>query len=180
LENELGRNPRLAIAGGRRWFADDSSLFRFKGGRLISKVFPACPTAFGEALAELVADGSDSDVEFVLGIVQNYRGEEATHEVLKRIVTRYTDDKRKMSAVKISFDNTGVVSGEFGMVEALRAKRAALEPWRSDNRPEVQNFAAAHIRELDQRIAAEQLSAERDREMRRLNYSQDDDLKRSE
>src|ERR1700730_4926773 len=109
------------------------------------------------------------------GFVQNYHGEETTHEVLKRVVTRFPDDKRKLTAVRISFDNTGVVSGEFGMVEVLRAKRAVLEPWLSDERPEVQKFAADHIRELEQRIAAEQLRAEHDREMRRRNYPEDDD-----
>ena len=171
LGNELGQNPTLAIAAGRLWFSRDSSLFRFKGGRLISRVFPTCPRAFGEGLADLVTNGSESDVEFVMGIVQNYQGEETIHEVLKRIITRFPDDKLKLSAMKISFDNTGVVSGEFGMVEALCAKRAMLEPWRSDERPEVKNFAAIHIHELEQRIAAEQRIAEHDREMRRLNYS---------
>jgi hypothetical protein len=61
------------------------------------------------------------------------------------------------------------------MIEALRAKRAMLEPWLSDERPEVQKFAADHIHELEQHIAAEQLRAEHDREMRRRNYPEDDD-----
>jgi hypothetical protein len=175
LEKQLARHPTLAIAAGRDWFARESSLFRFKGGKLIGSAFPACPAPFAEALAGLVTNGTESDVEFVLGVVQNYHGEETTHEVLKRIVTRFPDDRRKLSAVRISFQNTGVVSGEFGMVEALRAKRAMLEPWLSDERPEVQKFAADHIRELEQRIVAEQLRAEHDREMRRRNYPEDDD-----
>ncbi|HVM80622.1 MAG TPA: RelA/SpoT domain-containing protein [Stellaceae bacterium] len=175
LHKALARDPALAITAGRQWFARDSGLFRFKGGRLLSSVFPKCPTPFAEALADLVKNGSESDVELVLGVVQNYEGEESTHEVLKRVVARFPHDKHKLSMVGICFDNTGVVSGQFGMVEALRAKRTLLKSWLSDERTEVQKFAADHVHDLEQWIAAEQLRAERGSEMRKLTYPEDDD-----
>jgi hypothetical protein len=60
------------------------------------------------------------------------------------------------------------------MVEALRAKKAMLVPWLNDERPEVKGFAVEHMRELDIRIAAEQLRAEQDREMTRRDYPETD------
>jgi ppGpp synthetase/RelA/SpoT-type nucleotidyltranferase len=170
LETELSRDPTLAIAAGREWFNRDDGLFRFKGGRLLSNAFPGCTSTFADALAVLATQGTEKDVEFILDVLQNYHGEESCHEVLKPIVARCVDDERKMSEVRISLDSTGVVSGEFGMVEALRAKKAMLRPWLDDERPEVKAFAVKHMRELDIGIAAEQLRAEQDREMRQRNY----------
>ena len=170
LEKELSSDPALAVAAGRKWLDQNDYLFRFKGGHLLSSAFPGCTPEFGEALATLARDGTEKDVEFILDVLQNYHGEEPSHEALKRIIARFPDDEKKMSHVRISLDSTGVVSGEFGMVEALRAKKAMLEPWLADARPEVKAFATAHMRELDIRIAAEQLRAEQDREMRRRDY----------
>jgi ppGpp synthetase/RelA/SpoT-type nucleotidyltranferase len=177
LEKQLSRDAGLAVSSGREWFSRDNKLFRFRGGRLLSAAFPHCTEEFAQALASLVANGNDIDADFVLGIMQNYRGEPATHEVLKQIVARYPQDESKLSRVRISFDNTGVVSGEFGMVEAYRAKKQAILTWTSDERPEVRQFAELHAAELDRRIISEQKRADEDIEMRRRRFETDDDAK---
>jgi len=174
LETELSSDPALAVAAGRGWFNHNDYLFRFKGGRLLSNAFPDCAPEFANALATLAEEGGEKDLEFILDVLQNYHGEESCHEPLKRIIARFPDDKKKMGEVRISLDNTGVVSGEFGMVEALRKKKTMLEPWLKDERPDVKAFATEHMRELDIRIATEQLRAEEDREMRRRDYSDAD------
>jgi len=107
--------------------------------------------------------------------MDNYHGEPATHEVLKRIIARYPNDESKLSGVSISFDSTDVVVGEFGLVEAMRQKKAAIQPWLTDPRPEVQTFAEKHIRDLDMRIANEQRRADERKAMRTLEYDDEDD-----
>ena len=124
-------------------------------------------------MSDLVTSGNETDADFVLGVVQNYDGEPSTHEVLKRIVDRYPQDKSKLSQVRISFDNTGVVSGEFGMVDAYRAKKQAILEWASDPRPEVRHFAETHAVELELNIVAEQKRADEDIEMRRRQFDAD-------
>jgi len=111
----------------------------------------------------------------VLAVMENYRGEPATHEVLKCIVAKYPTDQSKLTGVSISFDNTGVVGGEFGFVDAMRRKKAAIEPWLSDARPEIRAFAEEHIRSLDLRIADEQRRAEERKALRELEYDNDED-----
>ena len=46
-----------------------------------------------------------------------------------------------MSGVRVSIDSTGVVSGEFGLVEAWRAKKESLTEWLADERLAVKAFA---------------------------------------
>jgi hypothetical protein len=175
LEKQLGTDANLAVSKVRQWYAEDSSLFQFRGGRLLSIVFPNFDPAISQEFCELVIRGADADAEFVLDVMENYHGEPATHEVLKSIVTKYPQDRSKITSVKISFDATGVVRGEFGFVEAWREKKHAIEAWLSDSRPEVRDFAHAHIRDLEVRIAEEQRRAEQEKALRELQYDDDRD-----
>ncbi|MDE1715313.1 RelA/SpoT domain-containing protein [Chromobacterium amazonense] len=175
LEKELSKNPQLAISKGLSWFARDRKLFRFRGGRLLSNAFKNCTPEFAIALVELIKSGGEIEADFALAVLQNYHGETSTHVILKEIVSRYSDDASKMSGVEISIDNSGVVFGELGFADSLRAKKESLAEWLEDERPAVKIFAAKHIRELERRITEEQRRAETEREMRRRSYEGEDD-----
>lgn len=175
LEEVLSKDPQLAISKGLSWFAQDQGLFQYRGGRLLSNTFPNCTPEFAAALAVLVKDGGDTEADFALAILQNYRGETSTYVVLKEVVSRYPDDARKMDGVRVSIDSTGVVSGELGFVEAWRTKKESLMEWLSDERSVVKSFAEKHIAELDLMIASEQRRAEAEREMRKRSFDEDDE-----
>ncbi|CAN5421264.1 hypothetical protein BH10PSE6_BH10PSE6_05260 [soil metagenome] len=176
LEKELSKDPELAILKGMSWFVRDPKLFRFRGGRLLSSAFPNCTSEFAAALAALVKTANDGDREaqFALAILQNYDGEVSTHPVLKEIVSRFSDDADIMDAVRISIENTGVVSGELGFADASRFRKEALAEWLTDERPVVRTFAKKLISEFDVTIASEQRRAETEREMRKRNYDDDE------
>ena len=123
----------------------------------------------------MVKAGVDTEADFALAILRNYRGEASTYVVLKEIVSRFPDDPRKMGGVRISIDSTGVVSGEFGLAEAWRVKKESLTEWLADERPVVKAFAEKHIAQLDLMIASERRRAEAEREMRKRSYDEDDD-----
>jgi ppGpp synthetase/RelA/SpoT-type nucleotidyltranferase len=174
LEKELSKDPPLAISKGLLWFAKDRQLFQFRGGRLLSIVFPNCTTEFATALANLVKAGGAIEADFALAILQNYDGVTSAHVVLKEIVSRFPDDQHKLNEVRVSIDNTGVVRGEFGFAQALQARKAALTEWLIDERPAVKAFAEKHIAELNLMIASERRWAESRREMRNRDYEEDD------
>jgi hypothetical protein len=143
-------------------------------------VFPTFQTDFSCELCGLITNGTGTDAAFVLAVTENYHGEVATHDVLKCIVAKYPEDQTKLNGVRISLDGTGTVWGEFGMVDALRKKKAAIEPWLCDAQPEVRTFAARHIQHLDLMIADEQRRAEEEKAFRELQYDEDDDKKNDE
>jgi hypothetical protein len=175
LHTELSKDIKLAVSSARSWYDRDPRLFRFSGGRILHGVFPKFEIGLSDELCELVGHGSDTDADFVLEIMQNYHGEPTTHETLKCLVIKYPDDRSKHQRISISFDSTGVVTGEFGYVEAMRQKKTAMASWLTDNRPEVRSFAEGHIRDLDLTIADEQRRAEERRAIRRMQFDQDDE-----
>lgn len=174
LEKELSKDPPLAISKGLSWFAKDRKHFQFRGGRLLSNVFPNCTQRFATALADLVKAGGDPEADFALAILQNYEGPTSAHVVLKEIVSRFSADQDKLDEVWVSIYNVGVVRGEFGFAEALQAKKKSLTEWCADERPAVKAFAEKHIAKLNLMIASEWRGAETRSEMRRKEYEEDE------
>lgn len=170
LDGELSRDPHLAIEKGLNWYREDKRLFEFRGGRLLSNAFPGCPAEFADALIGIVNAGDPASTDFVLAVFRNYHGESSTHPVLKEIVARHSEDRRKMSSVSAVVDSTGVVSGEAGFAVAYGERRQLLTEWLKDGREPVREFAKKHIDELDRRIAAEHQRAEESRAMRKLDF----------
>jgi ppGpp synthetase/RelA/SpoT-type nucleotidyltranferase len=173
LEKELSKDAKLAVSTMRGCYEEDSSLFRFLGGRLLSNAFPMLQEDISQELVSLVTKGTETDADFVLAVMENYHGEPSTHQVLKHIVVKYPEDESKLTGVRISLDNTGVVTGEFGLVEAMRQKKEVIAVWLDDPLPEVRAFAAKHTRDLDLRIADEQRRAEEEKALRELRFEKD-------
>jgi hypothetical protein len=174
LEPVFAKDPELAIGKGLEWFAQDRAKFRFRGGSLLGRAFPTCTPEFAAALAEVVRIGSDIEADFAMAIVQNYLGSTAIDRVLKEIVSRFPHDARKMDEVRTIINSTGAVSGEFGLAEAWRARKASLTPWLTDERQAVTAFTEQHIADLDRMILSERLRVETEREMRERTRHEDE------
>jgi hypothetical protein len=172
LHEPLAADAVLVIASMRAWHLTDSKLFQFKGGRLLALVFPTFSDAFGTALQTLVKKDRTA-IDFVLSVLQNYEGQPALHETFKVIINVLPEQDERLTTIELALDATGVVSGEFGFVEAYQKKRRAVEPWLQDKRPRVRKFAERYIRSLDRAIAAEQRRAEADIELRRHQFDPD-------
>jgi hypothetical protein len=133
-------------------------------------MFPAFPENLARELTALAATGKDDDVGFIFQVLRAYQGQQTTHEVVKELVARLPEDDQRLNIAEICLQSTGVVGGEFGLVEAYRRRKAQIETWLIDARARVRSFAERFGRQLEQSIAAEQRRAEQDKEMRRRQY----------
>jgi ppGpp synthetase/RelA/SpoT-type nucleotidyltranferase len=170
LPKILSQDAASAVRVTRGLYTPDDTLFQFRGARLLSAVFPAFPENLAHELTALAATCTDDDVGFILQVLRAYQGQQTTHEVVKELVARLPEDDQRLEIAQICLQSTGGVWGEFGLVEAYRAKKGQIETWLSDPRPQVRRFAERFTRRLEQSIAAEQRRAEEDKEMRRLRY----------
>lgn len=172
LERELSKHPDLAVRSGRALFEKEPDLFRFRGGQLLKNAFPSFPNEFGNELMRLVSEGDREDAQFVIEVMENYHGEEQTHELLKALIVRYPNDRDIRSGVAISVEGTGAVWGEGGFVDSLRTKIELIRNWCSDNRPEVRKFATELIESMELQIADEERRAEERKALRQLQYDE--------
>lgn len=175
--------PYLATSGEhflaqcRAWHREKPELFEFCGGRLLSVLFPEFTSELeGHLKTMLATDGADA-ARFVVDVLAGYRGSPATHELYKLVVDAVPDEDPVLGSVEVALISTGVVGGEFGMVEAYQRKKAEFQPWLVDSRPRVASYAEAHVRMLDRMIAAEQRRSEEDLEARKREYGDDTDTR---
>jgi hypothetical protein len=171
LKSALARDPGLAIDVVRPWFTSGDNLFTYRGGKLLHNVFPTPTGDFEEGLIRLVRGGDTDDIGFVLSILHSYReGGTCLHNVCKELIERLPADDKLVGEIETVLESTGVVMGEFGFVDAFQRKREEMEPWLSDPRQKVREFAEKYRRSLERRIASEQRRSESDHELRRREW----------
>lgn len=170
LPDRLRASLKYVLAKAHEMFTGDSSLFVYRGGRLVHALFPAFTSELESELSNMVRSAVRADLEFVVCLLRNYGGENAIHGLCKTIIDALPEDDALLGDIEASLDHNGMVSGTFGVVEALEQKKLELQSWLTDPRDKVKAFASRHIRDLEQQMASEQRRAEEGLEMRKREY----------
>ncbi len=170
LQDALGRIPDYLIQTAKSWYAREPSLFAYRGGRLLTNVYPTLSPQYERQLISMVRSGNRADIEFVSALLRGYEGQAFIHEVCKEVINALPPDDPLLIEIEIALESTGVLTGEFGRVTALMEKKAEVELWLSDPRDKVRAFAEKYHRDLDNQIAAEQRSSEESLELRKRDY----------
>jgi hypothetical protein len=173
LRRPLERDPTFAVTTVREWYRQDEGLFRFRGGGVFHDVFPRIGPEIDAPLMSVVREGTDDAIDFILRILRTYKGEPFVHGLCKAIIDAVPQDDRRLGEVEIILQSTGVVSGQFGFVEAYQRKKEEVSSWLTDERSKVRAFAERYMRTLDRSIAAEQRRSEADYELRRREWPEE-------
>lgn len=171
LPKALSKHPSLVLAAVRSWHDLDPSLHQFTGGRLVSNVFPKLPQSVAAPLTTLISNGTRDDLSFVLATLQPYEGIEEIYPLCMDIVDRLEPGDDMLRRVAFVLGETGVVSGEFGFVEAQNLQRIRLQRYLQDARPKVRAFSREIRRKAEQSMAWEQRRAEQDVEQMRRDWN---------
>jgi ppGpp synthetase/RelA/SpoT-type nucleotidyltranferase len=170
LDKVLRADATAAVREVRSWYKPGDNMFQFTGGRLLKAIFDTCNESLANALHSLAKEGGADNFEFIIRVLNNYQGEAAIHPVVQEIVAQQGEDRTLWNRLEIILENTGVVSGAFGFVEAMRERKARMQPWLEDARAPVKAFGEYCVRRLDNRVASEQRTAEMRQEMRKRDF----------
>lgn len=174
LRDLLATIPDYLVEKARCWFDEDERLFTYRGGRLLSIVFPQWSQEFECFLLRLVDTRYRANLELIVNVLHNYEGQEFTHSICKAIVEALPTNDPLLKSIEWALDSTGFVRGEFGRAETYRRKKTEIEPWLEDPRKHVQLVAKRHILSLDRQIASEQRECEEELELRKRDYGEGD------
>lgn len=163
----------LATVGA--WYDGDYHLFRFRGAKLISNIFPTYTPELNTKLLEFLSDSDEKKHCIVMAILLNYNGVPETGDICKAMISSLSKESDLIAEISNIMQSTGVLEGEFGRVNALQQKKEAITEWLSDSNTKVKAFAQKYIADLDKQIIHEQRRAEEDIELRKHQYGDDDD-----
>lgn len=175
LSQPLSRYPGQAVDAVRNIYDGNYALFIFRGARLLKNIFPNFPQEFQQKLLEVVHPGEEEDLLFVMAVLRNYDGNPVIYNVCKELAKLSPNGGHLSNELMIILESTGVVSGEYGFVEAYKKKIEEIQPWLQDESPKVKEFAQNYISILEKRIEFEQKRADEDITLRKHAYGAGDD-----
>lgn len=172
LNEPLARIPAAAVRIVRESYDGNFGMFIFRGGRLLKTIFRSFPQEFEKELLDIVGSGVSEDLEFVLAILRNYKGQPFIHGVAKAVIKAVPSDSKYQNEVAIALMTTGVVSGPYGFAEAYERKKTEVNNWLTDSDEKIRTFAKRYVEELDKMIAADRKRADEDIVLRKHRYGE--------
>jgi hypothetical protein len=171
LNEILARVPEALLAALRRDFDGESSaMFSYRGARIIKSAFPEFDDPLETLLLKYIESGDELDIEFVLGILRTYDGLPKIQNICKAIIKTVPERSKTWNEVAAAFESTGIVRGEYGLVEAYESKVLELSSWVNDDDERVRTFAEWLIGSLQSLIAQERQRTDQNLALRKYQY----------
>lgn len=175
LSEPLSQHPVQAIDAVLDKYDGDYGLFIYRGAHLLKNIFPNFPPEFQQKLLEVVHSREEKDLLFVMAILRNYEGNPVIHNVCKELVKILPYGSDLTDELTLILQSTGVVSGEYGFVEAYKKKIENIQPWLQDDSPKVKGFAQNYIVSLEKCIEHEQKRTDEQITLRKHQYGGGED-----
>lgn len=173
LQAQLAKSPDVVLEEAQAWFRTDRLRFPYGGARMVVSIFPAVEGEMATYLMQIATEGDRGELAFLVALMEAYNGQQFLYPILRALVARLEPDDALLKVVARVFEQSGVVSGEFGYAELNVERRGWIQPWLEDENDKVRAYGQKRIRELDATIASETRRAEIDIAMRRLAYGED-------
>jgi len=173
LHEKLASNASMVVQKVLDWYRKDSSLFLYRGAKLLQLVFPEFPEAFQASLTQLIHTLDESELDFVSSILRAYDGQSFIHPVAKQLIKELSPSSELLNEVSIALQSTGVVSGEYGMSEAYERKRLEVLDWLDDPHEPVRAFATKYIADMESMRDFERRRADESIALRKHEYGEE-------
>jgi hypothetical protein len=176
LSELLARAPGALLSALRGDFdQEDRSMFSYRGVRLVKSAFPTFGEPLERLLLKYVATGSEDDIEFVIGVLRAYEGSASILEVCKAIIKTAPERSRIWNEVAAAIETTGVVTGEYGMVQAFERKQQDISAWKNDADDRVRAFAQWLTEGFQRMVDHERQRADEGLALRKYRYGVGED-----
>lgn len=176
LNELLAQAPDALLAALRSDFDKEvRSMFSYRGARLIKSVLPAFGDQLEGLLLKYVETASEDDIEFVVGVLRTYEGSALILGVCKAIIKTVPERSRIWNEIAAAIETTGVVRGEYGIVEAYERKQQEISAWKNDENERVRAFAQWLTESLQRLVEHERQRADEGLALRKYRYGVDKD-----
>ncbi len=174
LSEPLSKHPDLAVEAIQKSYDGNYGMFIYRGARLLKNMFPNFPSEFQQKLLKVAQSEDEKDILFVMAILRNYDGEHVILEVCKELVKILPENSSLENELSVILQSTGVVSGEYGFVEAYKKKIVEIQFWLEDENTSVKEYAKKYIEDLSKQIEYEQKRSDENIAIRKHQYGSDE------
>ncbi len=171
INEPLRNNADVVIKTLLKWFdIKGDYLYSWEASHLIRAIFPVFDKAIEKHLIELINKGGTEAADIVSSVLRAYQGELFLHNVCKEFIKQFSINEKYENEAFIILSQTGVVSGEYGFVDAYKRKKNEVEDWKKDSDTTIKAFTNKYVAYLDKRIDYEMKRADEDIELRKRRF----------
>jgi hypothetical protein len=172
LSEPLSQNPENVLDMVLEKYDGNYGEFVLDGARLLKEIFPKFPPKFEQKLLEILKTTGENELLFVMGILGNYDGSPSIHNICKEIIKILPETSNLLNELISIMQKTGVVTGEYGFVDAYKIKIDQMQSWLQDDNVKIQSFATKYIENLEKQIQYEKKLADDNITLQKHKYDQ--------
>ena len=173
LHETIQQYPDDIIRSVQQWCRRKDGIGNWDASYFLSRVYPNFEDPLPITLRDRIMDADAGGLVFIASLLQGFEGRSELLPLLRSILASSAATDEVEHYVSIALNNTGMVSGAFGMAEAYQSKVDLLKPWLNDQSGRVSQFAAQEIQSLERRVATENRRAQEEIALRKLKYDED-------
>lgn len=178
LGDSLRSKAQLIIPKILKWYSlgtpkKDQWLYRWEAGHLLKDIFPNSDPQLEKELIKLIKHSKESTEIVIDQFISRFHGEEFIWRLIEEIVNTLKGSKEYENTKRQLFgylSQTGVVSGEYGFVEAFQSKKTALDSIKKTHNKVLLKFVQEYEDYLDKQIAIYQKMADDDIDRRKKEF----------
>lgn len=167
LDEYIKKNEDLVVSEIFKWFKKGKTWpWEWKASHLLQALFPSFPKSLQKILINLIKEKNKDWIHPILSILRAY-GEVIPYDVCKEFIKTYGDQEEYKKEMFIVLSQTGVVSGEYGFMEAYVQKKKDIQEWEKERGENISSFVKDYEKYIDGQIAYEKKKADESIELRK-------------
>ncbi|HDH05247.1 MAG TPA: hypothetical protein ENH01_05975 [Nitrospirae bacterium] len=170
INEPLQKHVKVVINEIIKWYSQKTGRFEWEASHLIQAIFPTFNKEVEKELIRLIKSKKEKNAKIVLSILRAYKGEPFLHNVCKNFVRHSPYMEKFKGSLFNALSQTGVVSGEYGFMNAYKQKLEEVQLWKKDRSKAIKAFIKEYEVYLNKQIAFEQKRADEDIELRKREY----------
>lgn len=156
LDKVLANHPNEIIKLIKTHYEYNLGVANYGVAGLLKKCFTSFEQQLVDIIFEQLDPSLDDELNAILAIVSSYEGDSSVLPIIRRLLENDSGfDQDKAYRIGDSLMSTGVVHGEYGMVEAYKQKLESISPWKEDCNPQIAKFACIFYEQVQKNIDQE-------------------------
>lgn len=155
LSEELREHKETVIKEIMKWYSNDNWIYEHRASELLNLIFEGSGVDIEDELIDLINTGNKRDADIVHSVLRS-RGKGALlNRVTEAFIDKYYNDEYYRDTLLASMSETGVVTGEDGLLKSYIHKKDSLKKWKKHRSKNVRSFAENFDQKLDAMIENE-------------------------
>ena len=170
LKEPLNKSVEKVVPNILKWLKEDDWKYKWEAGHLINIIFPVIDDKLKEIIIDLIKEKDSETLEQIFWVLDKYKGTSDVLGIVNEIIKNFKVTTKMRNRLFSILSHTGVVTGEYGLVEAYKSKIKDIQPWLSEDSEDTVEFAKGYIAYLGNAIKYENARVDKELDLMKSEF----------